>query len=81
VASRTINAAVPAAQAGADDRFELTPNCWRRPTGVPSGSALTISTYRFTGDNPDRLPASDQDLVEFARASNVGIHSMVIDWE
>jgi hypothetical protein len=41
----------------------------------------TISAYRFLGDDPDRVAALDQDLVELARRFDVGSDTTVLDWE
>ncbi|HEY6685518.1 MAG TPA: hypothetical protein VI094_04840 [Propionibacteriaceae bacterium] len=37
--------------------------------------------YHFITDDPDRVAALDQDLVELGQRFDVGIDSTVLDWE
>ena len=41
----------------------------------------TISTYKAIAEDPERVAALDQDLVDLARRFNVGGDSTVLDWE
>jgi hypothetical protein len=59
--------------------YFATPEAFRDYFKINYGP--TISTYRFIADDPDRVAALDQDLVELGRRFDVGTDSTVLDWE
>jgi SAM-dependent methyltransferase len=59
--------------------YFATPEAFRDYFKINYGP--TISTYRFIADDPDRVAALDQDLVELGRSFDVGTGSTVLDWE
>jgi SAM-dependent methyltransferase len=59
--------------------YFATPEAFRDYFKINYGP--TISTYRFIADDPDRVAALDQDLVELGQRFDVGTDSTVLDWE
>jgi SAM-dependent methyltransferase len=59
--------------------YFATPEAFRDYFKINYGP--TISTYRFIADDPDRVTALDQDLVELGQRFEVGTDSTVLDWE